>query len=597
MDAITRVGVSGAVVTLTGVGSTRLSIPAQVTDSRGRFVFDRLQVGRYRLSAKKGGYASGEYQFSPLETHTIVDAAGGGWSKDTTIPLWPFASIGGTITDENGEPLTGVVVRVLCRAEIAGTDRWATGPSTLTDDRGRFSIQGLRSGQYLVQVPSISTTLPPPGEPVPVANRRESALSFTVQSDSRIALGPFPRPAKRGAASEAYPPTVFGGGAGTLVELGWGDVREGIDIALLPSKAYAVAGVLLGPRDAIGGVPLRILSTVGPAGASLGAESGATVTDSDGRFEFLKIAPGDYWIEASGLSAEYVQVSDDETSPAEYSDFARPVGVRRVAVRSIPVGAAALGTYLTVREANNSTGRPQYAGRAFVTVHDSLRDIQVEMVRLAQINGELFLESSSDASRGAPKAGSLFLEPASADVPTLPARVVSSEYAGDVKSFVIPGVPPGNYWLRLDPRASWVIKAVSSGGVDLTHRPLTVPTEDIRVSVTLTDRSSEIDGEVTDANGKAVPGAKVYLFPLDRQQWTMFGLNPSALQRIRATSTGEFRFSGIVAGRYFLLAATADSADLRLSVQSLAAAATKAETIQVEWGRPSNKNLTAVVLR
>ena len=58
-------------------------------------------------------------------------------------------------------PVVNIPVRVLTRLPIAGTTQWATGPLARTDDRGFYRISGLWPGTYIVNVPSVQSTVPP----------------------------------------------------------------------------------------------------------------------------------------------------------------------------------------------------------------------------------------------------------------------------------------------------------------------------------------------------------------------------------------------------------------------------------------------------
>ena len=60
--------------------------------------------------------------------------------------LWKFAVIGGTVTDEAGEPVVGLPLRVFRRATTGGRVQYtAVGNNPTTDDRGCLSRRVTRA--------------------------------------------------------------------------------------------------------------------------------------------------------------------------------------------------------------------------------------------------------------------------------------------------------------------------------------------------------------------------------------------------------------------------------------------------------------------
>ena len=156
MDNDTSVGVPGVVVTLATV--TDAGQPAgrrMLTDEQGRFVFRGLPKGSYSIATTIGGngnspagfivsgqgqpfgaYLDGGYgrrrPNGPLQTIELGDEQKLG---NVEIRVWKGGTIDGTIFDDANEPLAGVVVSAV-RREPDG--RLTTGPTTRTDDRGRY---------------------------------------------------------------------------------------------------------------------------------------------------------------------------------------------------------------------------------------------------------------------------------------------------------------------------------------------------------------------------------------------------------------------------------------------------------------------------
>jgi hypothetical protein len=79
---------------------------------------------------------------------------------DLTIPVWKFAAISGQVTDEAGEPMVGIAVRVMLRTVVAGRQKFVPGATARTDDRGIYRIASLTPGEYAVVVSSTQASAP-----------------------------------------------------------------------------------------------------------------------------------------------------------------------------------------------------------------------------------------------------------------------------------------------------------------------------------------------------------------------------------------------------------------------------------------------------
>jgi hypothetical protein len=76
-------------------------------------------------------------------------------TADTTLLMWRYAAITGTVLDEHNEPLIGAQVRVLREDFVSGQRRLTPGAADTTDDRGYFRISTLEPGTYIVALPMI----------------------------------------------------------------------------------------------------------------------------------------------------------------------------------------------------------------------------------------------------------------------------------------------------------------------------------------------------------------------------------------------------------------------------------------------------------
>ncbi|MEM8961020.1 MAG: carboxypeptidase regulatory-like domain-containing protein [Acidobacteriota bacterium] len=123
--------------------STRRSFTKEVTpDDEGRFTVDLRDPGRYHLSAGGNGWRSRALEPVEIDPGTVVDLG--------TVHLDPGASIRGTVRDErSNEPLDGVEVSLVPQGHALLdqlTDRRFV--RRATDADGSFTLAGLDAGRY-----------------------------------------------------------------------------------------------------------------------------------------------------------------------------------------------------------------------------------------------------------------------------------------------------------------------------------------------------------------------------------------------------------------------------------------------------------------
>src|SRR5438034_3518581 len=131
--------------------------PTVVTaDDDGRFEFEELAAGSYRIAAGKAGYsAPGEpvtFGPPPPTAGLAVDLADSQTRERADVTLARWATLAGRVFDEFGDPLQGVSVQLLQVRYQAGRRRLVAvgGVPRLTDDLRRFRTYGLAPGPYIV---------------------------------------------------------------------------------------------------------------------------------------------------------------------------------------------------------------------------------------------------------------------------------------------------------------------------------------------------------------------------------------------------------------------------------------------------------------
>ena len=134
----TNAPISGARVVFAFRGRSRLET---LTDQDGRYVFEELEPGPYRLTVQKPGYA-------PLDPATFPTfwVVAGQALEVTTVSPQKGGAVAGRILDAGGEPMVDVNVR----AVKPGAAIDLMSEASRTNDLGEFRVFGLASGEYII---------------------------------------------------------------------------------------------------------------------------------------------------------------------------------------------------------------------------------------------------------------------------------------------------------------------------------------------------------------------------------------------------------------------------------------------------------------
>ena len=117
---------------------------AVMTDADGHYTI-QVDAGQYRLLASRNGYVRQAYgQKDARRPGTILTVAENQTLKDINFDMVPGGVIAGRVVDEDGEPMSNVMVQVLRATYQDGERRLENaGNSARSDDRGEFRIFGL----------------------------------------------------------------------------------------------------------------------------------------------------------------------------------------------------------------------------------------------------------------------------------------------------------------------------------------------------------------------------------------------------------------------------------------------------------------------
>ncbi len=122
-----------------------------VSDEEGRFQLTDLPAGRWRVTVAKGGYFTWQPgQKRPFEPPAPITLASG-QRVSANVPMSRGGVITGRVSDDTGEPLAGLRVRVYRARMAKGYRRLEdVGAADYTDDTGAYRIFGLPPGDYYV---------------------------------------------------------------------------------------------------------------------------------------------------------------------------------------------------------------------------------------------------------------------------------------------------------------------------------------------------------------------------------------------------------------------------------------------------------------
>jgi hypothetical protein len=566
-DGTSGLPLEGVLVQLSGGRPGPAGRPQQLTDARGRFVFTHLvQSSGYSISAAKLGYLDGGYRRLPgLTATTSINLRDGEWLPRADVQLWKTASISGTVFDDQNDPVVGVPVRALMKVRVAGTARYAAGPSTVTDDRGMYRLSGLSTGEYIVHVPSVQVTMPEaPVTPRPPAPSAASSASITsaapdpdgvLRAEGGLGLyvGFFATPPAGGGAAAyamAYHPAARSMDTATPVLLAYGDQRQNVDVQLRLLPTVRVSGRVLGPPDALAKMPVRLLPA-GSEGLALGAEAALTTTDAQGAFTFLRVPSGDYTLIASRTMSEF------GTSTGISNSTLIPRSALSFTSMSISSLSGLSGVSLSSR---STEGDLRLSGRIAVSAGDrDVDDLMVPLVTGVAVTGHYLWDGAEAPPNGVRTESLIRLEPADGDLSLYVRGRTQPRGPNEVMPvpvpFTIAGVLPGRYVFGSVSAGQFVLEAIEWRGRDLLTSPLEVEGDkDVAgVVIRMSSKPTLVTGSVSTATGPATAGA-IIAFPPTPSQWRNTGLSAMLFRTGSILADGTFRLPQLVPGEYLVAA-------------------------------------------
>ena len=539
IDASTGAPVAGATVTVS-LQYARESRSVQA-DAAGEYVLAQLPAGMLTIGARKDQtYSGGRYgQRSPDSAEQPFDLADGEHATGVELRLWRSAVISGKVTDAAGRPIPGVAVQSL-RLGIANGARYLrAGVQARTDTTGRYRIERIWPGTYGVAL--VSTV----------------ADGYEQGGGASLAFAGYP--------TTFYPAASSTDGA-SLIDLGAGEGREGIDFTVTPSSLVSVAGTIegfpAGARSPV--VEMWAAESQTPATNVVIAKA---VVKPDGRFRFPRVRPGSYVLRTVVFpSAVYTPGARAITQSVSANGFGMTSGSTDVPLPLAPLPPAptlsgtlpvlipngdVIGLTMTLRPAGRIQGQVEFKGTSPRPPGEQLLRT---MVAIMGADGR--------------------------DLSNVPMARIEED-----GRFRTAGLPPGRYGiapmtgLALAQTGGWdpVWKQESVRIGDRVIGRIEIQDADVTgVIITFSDsaRPTELSGTVRDGAGRARPDATIYVFPANRQDWA-----GGALREVRPGRAGRYVISNLPPRDYFIAAVIDEATELWREVtflEKLSASAVRA---------------------
>jgi hypothetical protein len=489
------------------------------TAADGRFIFQNLRPGGYRLAAAHSSepYVAAQYgQRDPRGPGLLVPLSEAQALRDLKLQMAPTGVISGRVYEAPGRPLSRAYVVASKYIQRDGRRVLVSNFNVFTDDRGDYRLFGLPPARYYVaaKVEDRSEVMIGNNEMVaeyassPVVTRRTLPDGELVEESHGL---------------------VYYGGTLTpdsahAIDIGpESSSRTGADIVLSTGavRSYHIRGVFVDGATArpLRGIQIRAV----PLKQSPHVDISFAVTDADGAFDLSGVIPGRYAVFSSPPIGGPPNSSMQTTLSAALRG-GRPMGISGHIEAEVTNGDIE-GLRLEAVAQLNVTGRVVVQGRTNTQGDPELEKVEVSLVWDPEVIGM-------------PNSGVAFLPGAFA-------------VAGANGSFRLQAWP-GRYRIRVGgvPLNTYV-QSVRMGDVDVLRDGLHVlPGSDSTLEIMLSGRSGVVEGVAVNADNAPMPNVVVALVPegSDLRQRT------DLYKAVATDHSGKFQLTLVPPGSYRLFA-------------------------------------------
>ena len=477
------------------------------SDANGRFIFENVAPGKYRLIATyEGEYVPAEYgQRSPTGEGIPFEIAAGQRMTGIQLAMPPTGAISGRIYDRNGEPLGKAQVLALRPLYKDGRRTMTIVQTVESDDRGEYRLYWLAPGRYYVGAKPDITEVPMNlGQPNPYNASAVHATPPARFGTFEQAVNPVvhKRRLKTGEAVEemyqpVYYPNTVDMRAAAPVSVAPGTTVGGVDIATgaglitphhIRGRVFDQAG-----RPVAAARVMAMPRTADPYFLAPRAQSAA-----DGKFDIPGVAPGSYQI------------------------FANIAGEART-----------------------------LSGIAAVEVAEKdIENIPIPMTSSFTLSGRFVMEGSlqspNNSQTSFPRLGNLLRDP---DILGIPSAFTSFDQpVGADGAFTIAGISPGDFRMNLGVPPDRYVKSMRMGNADVLTEGLHISgPPDTALEIVIGANAGRIEGSVVNTRNEPLFNRTVVLAPDVRLR------QRDDLYKVVSTdNSGRFQMQGIPPGDYKL---------------------------------------------
>lgn len=260
------------------------------TDAEGAFVVPAVAYGNYVVEISQPGYADGD-AFLAGPSRRTMQVTDGKPAATETFPLSRLGTLEGMVVDEAGQPQPDHAVMLYRRRTGLGPLVLPEIARALTGDDGRFRFTHVPPSPYIVGLDFRVTTIPVTGDFRVVIEDGARRQRRVEMSDGRMMT-----------MASTYAPGVTSFAEAEVHTLAAGQQLSGVSITVRKQAGVRVSGTLTGPPGTTAHVGLRLVAEGADDidRASVG-DAALTVTDTNGDFTFIGVAPGRYDLEAMVL--------------------------------------------------------------------------------------------------------------------------------------------------------------------------------------------------------------------------------------------------------------------------------------------------------
>jgi len=242
------------------------------SETDGSFRIENVEPGQYTLSGTRTGFMNTQYgSKGPSSAGTTITLTPGQQVTDIAFPLNPQAVISGKVIDEDGDPISGVTIRVLVQQWMRGKLRFLPRNGSNTNDLGEYRIANLSAGKYYLS-----------------AQVNRLPMLMEPMNGAAIAGKPDIRPVR------TYYPEAITRESATPIDVKPGQDLSGMNIRMHSAQTYHIRGKVVGEvTDGEGGrETVTVSNRDDDAAMSFGGPQAQIANDHS--FDIAGVAPGAY---------------------------------------------------------------------------------------------------------------------------------------------------------------------------------------------------------------------------------------------------------------------------------------------------------------